>query len=256
MRYGCGAATVSLIRTIFKDQLKKKTGLDEVILLDREITAVYSAQGEGWGHKSSGIIPVGKKDMPYRFLGAPGDGWGGTVVKSAREAVFEVERSVARPGMRILVTETTGQHAGLLEVTPSFGLEEIELDALAKNVVDLIASNCQPARVSALAIFCIGGSARHGVTRRPVKLTEAVHQGLVTVTIGSAPVWLYLGGGINVACNVEDIPPGGVASLPSPCLVVPIEYTMELSIYKAIGGHIRHIRKLEEVLKERDFEEI
>jgi len=42
--------------------------------------------------------------------------------------------------------------------------------------VDMIASNCQPSRVSAVFVGGSGGSARAGITKIPVKLNQAIHQ--------------------------------------------------------------------------------
>lgn len=248
MRIGCGSATTAMFAPYFKEIA------DEVIILDPEITGLFSEHqaGRAVGMSWSGVVPVGRKSTIGRYFGEAGPGLGGTKITSPREAIASIDLAVARPGMRILVTDTTGSTRAMFRLLPGGELEEIELDPKAKAVLDMIRDNCEPARVSAIYVAGLGGSSRSGVVRYPIKLTDAVHRGLVRITMGGAPVWLLPGGGITVAVDLELLPPGAITWVPTPATVAPVEYTMPREVYEAIEGHLGHIRRLEDVLRERE----
>ncbi|MBC7347623.1 MAG: 4Fe-4S binding protein [Clostridia bacterium] len=248
MRIGCGSATTAMFAPLFKEIA------DEVIILDPEITGLFSEHqaGRAVGMTWSGVVPVGRKSTIGRYFGEAGPGLGGTKITRAREAIAAIDPEVARPGMRILVTDTTGSTRAMFRLLPGGELEEIELDTKAQAVLDLIRENCEPARVSALYVAGLGGSSRAGVVRYPIKLTEAVHRGLVRLTMGGAPVWLFPGGGITVAVDLEKLPPGAITWVPTPATVAPVEYTMPREVYAAIEGHLGQVRRLEDVLQERE----
>jgi hypothetical protein len=105
-------------------------------------------------------------------------------------------------------------------------------------------------RVSAIFAAGVGGSARAGVTKNPIKLTKAVHEGKVSVTIGGAKPFIFPGGGINFLVDVEQIKYGSVYVSPTPSFILPVEYTMSLDTFKSIGGHIDAVKPIEDVLKE------
>ncbi|MGB9627055.1 MAG: 6-hydroxynicotinate reductase, partial [Thermodesulfobacteriota bacterium] len=120
----------------------------------------------------------------------------------------------------------------------------------AKRAIEMMASNCQPSRVSAVFIGGSGGSARAGVTKIPIKLNQAIHQNRAKLTVGGAPTYILPGGGITFLVDVEKVMVRAFAYVPTPATVVPLEYTMRLDEYLEIGGHQESIRKLEDVLKE------
>jgi len=248
MRVGCGSATAAMFAPYFREIA------DEVIILDPEITGLFSEHqaGRAVGMTWSGVVPVGRKSTIGRYFGEAGLGLGGTKVASAREAIASVDLTVAKPGMRVLVTDTTGSARAMFRLLPNGELEEIELDPKATAVLDMIRDNCEPARVSAMYVAGLGGSSRAGVVRYPIKLTDAVHRGLVRITMGGAPVWLLPGGGITVVVDMELLPPGALTWVPTPATVAPVEYTMPREVYEAVEGHLTHIRRLEEVLRERE----
>ncbi|HPP07104.1 MAG TPA: hypothetical protein PLW88_07005, partial [Syntrophorhabdaceae bacterium] len=95
----------------------------------------------------------------------------------------------------------------------------------------------------------VGGSARAGVTKNPIKLTKAVHEGKVKVTIGGARPFIFPGGGINFIVDYEKIKYGSIYLSPTPSFIVPVEYTMTMDTFKEIGGHIEAIKPVEDVLK-------
>jgi len=104
-------------------------------------------------------------------------------------------------------------------------------------VIDELAGTCQESRVSALYCGGSGGSARAGVAKYPIRLTRAVHAMKARLTVGGAPVFVLPGGGINFMVDVEKVMPGAFTWVPTPATVCPIEYTMTLEDYRAMGGH-------------------
>jgi len=239
MRVGCGSATIGM----FARQLAR--AVDEAIILDHHVVGLLSEHiaGEEVGLKWSGVVPNARKSTRGRYFGEHGNGWGGTNIDNPKDAILKVDMSVASPGIRVLVTETTGQSAALFTVAPGGALEEIPLTGEVIEVVDLIKSNCEDARVSAVYTGGTGGSARAGVSNYPIKLTRAVHEGEASLTIGGAPVFIYPGGGINFLVDVEKIVPNAFTWIPTPATVAPVEYTMTLDKYREIGGHIEKITK-------------
>lgn len=233
MRVGCGSATIGM----FARRLAE--AVDEAIILDHHVVGLLSEHraGEEVGLKWSGVVPNARKSTRGRYFGERGGGWGGTSIENPRDAIQRVDMSVASPGIKILVTETTGQKAALFTVTAGGQVEEIPLTLKAVEMVDLIKSNCEDARVSAVYAGGTGGSARAGVANYPIKLTRAVHQGEANLTIGGAPAFILPGGGINFRVDIEKVVPGAFTWVPTPATVAPVEYTMTLEKYRDIGGH-------------------
>jgi hypothetical protein len=94
-----------------------------------------------------------------------------------------------------------------------------------------------------------GGSLRAGVTENPVRLTRSVKDLITRVTCGGAPVYVWPGGGITVMVDVLAMPDKSFGYVPTPALVLPIEFTLPLAQYAAIGGHMDHVKTLEQVLE-------
>jgi hypothetical protein len=94
-----------------------------------------------------------------------------------------------------------------------------------------------------------GGSLRAGVTDNPVRLTRSIKNALVNVTCGGAPAYVWPGGGITVMADVLRMPDRSFGTVPTPAIVAPIEFSMRLADYEALGGHMDHVRSLDDVLK-------
>ncbi len=114
--------------------------------------------------------------------------------------------------------------------------------------------NCEPALATVLFVAGAGGSLRAGATRNPVHLTRAVGGGLVRVTLGGAPAYVYPGGGITVMVDVAAMPDGAFGHVPTPALVAPalvapMEFTMTVETYAASGGHLEAIVPIAEVIE-------
>lgn len=245
MRVGCGSATIGMFAASLKEVV------DEAIILDHHVVGLLSEHlaGEVVGMNWSGVVPNARKSTRGRYFGEHGKGWGGTNIENPKDAIQSVDMSIAKPGIKILVTETTGQNAALFQVEADGYVKEIPMTSEVKAAVDHIAANCENARVSALYVGGTGGSARAGVAVNPIKVTQAVHHGDAKMTVGGAEAFVLPGGGINFMVDVEKVVPKAFTWVPTPATVAPVEYTMPLSKYKDIGGHIQAIKKLDELKK-------
>ena len=65
--------------------------------------------GKAIGMRYSGVVPYGRKSTAGRYFSKPGHGWGGTEITDPRDAIKSIDMNIAKAGMKILVTETTGQ---------------------------------------------------------------------------------------------------------------------------------------------------
>ena len=101
-----------------------------------------------------------------------------------------------------------------------------------------------------------GGSLRAGVTVNPVRLTRSVRSRLTRVTCGGAPVYVWPGGGITLMVDVGEMPENSFGYVPTPALVAPIEFTLPLDDYVALGGYGDRVRPLADVLKENDVRSV
>ncbi len=254
MRFGCGGATLNLLGRFFKGVA------DEIIVIDYAYTGLYSELPfvrRDLQIPPSGIELTYRRNTPGRYYGETGEGWGQSNVKDPRDLIRVIDPKTLRIGMTILVTEPTGQQAKMFQHTGEGKFEEMELTAEAREAIQVLATNVEKSAVSALYIGGAGGSARGGVTRNPLKLTQAFKDRKANLTVGGASTFSLPGGGITFAVNVEEVLPGSFSWVPSPAVVAPIEYTMTLQDYLAIGGHQECIRPLREVLEEnrrRPFE--
>ncbi len=238
MRVGCGSATMGLFAPLFLE------AADEVIVLDSHLTSLMSehAAGRFVGARPTGVKLRFQMSTPGRYFGDHGRGWGGTSIMDPRDVISDIDRSVAWPGMRIFITETTGLRGAMFELQDDGSLREIPLNDSAQRVMEVISSNCEPSRVSALYMGGTGGSARAGVVKHPIKLTQAIHSAKANLTIGGAPAFVMPGGGINFMVDVERVKQGAFSWTPTPATICPIEYTMELHDYHEMGGHIEAMK--------------
>jgi NAD-dependent dihydropyrimidine dehydrogenase PreA subunit len=241
MRVGCGSATMGLFAPLLEQ------AADEVIVLDSHLTGLMSEHvaGRFVGAKPSGVKLKFRQSTPGRYFGDHGKGLGGTSIIDPLDIIADIDRKVARVGMRILVTETTGQNAWLFEVQDDWSFKEIPLTASCRNALNVISLSCEPSLVSALYMGGAGGSARAGVVLYPIKLTRAVHQGRASLTVGGAPTFILPGGGINFMVDVQRVKGNFFYWTPTPATICPIEYTMELKDYLEMGGHVEAMRPYE-----------
>ncbi|MDR1487458.1 MAG: 4Fe-4S binding protein [Deltaproteobacteria bacterium] len=240
MKVGCGSAVIGMFASILVE------AADEVLVLDSHVTGQLSRHVAGLavGAKPSGVELVFPMSTPGRHFGDHGPGWGGTSITDPASLVKRVDLKIARPGRTVLITDTTGLNGAMYKVTSDGRLAPIELTKKAKNALRAITENCEPSLVSAIYTGGSGGSARIGVCRSPLKMTRAVHQNKVVVTIGGASAYVLPGGGINFLVDVGQVKPGSFYWTPTPATICPLEYTMELKDYQEMGGHLEAIKPL------------
>jgi hypothetical protein len=77
-----------------------------------------------------------------------------------------------------------------------------------------------------------------------------VRDQLTRVTSGGAPVYVWPGGGITYMVDVTLMPERSFGYVPTPAIVGPIEFTLRLDDYRALGGHVEQVRPLAEVAGE------
>ena len=246
MRVGCGSATIG----IFAPQWLAHC--DEVIVVDDHITGVLTEHQAGrfLGMRPGGIRVRGRKSTPGRYfkVAEPGLGWGGTDISDPLSIIEKIDPKTAWPGMRLLMVSTTGEDAEWFVLNNELKPEKQDMPAAVREVVDRIAENCEPALCSVLFVGGAGGSLRAGVTTNPVRLTRSVKSLITRVTCGGAPVYVWPGGGITVMVDVLRMPDRSFGYVPTPALVLPIEFTLPLADYAAMGGHMDHVVPLETVL--------
>jgi 6-hydroxynicotinate reductase len=242
MRVGCGSATIGM----FAKQWEGK--VDDVVVVDDHITGVLSEHQAGklLGIPDTGLKMKGRRSTPGRYfqVAEPGTGWGGTNIADPLSILGPFDAKVAWPGLRLLMVSTTGEHFGYFELDEVLRPVERDLPVDLAVSVERIRENCEPALSTILFMGGAGGSLRSGVTENPVRLTRSVKDALTTVTCGGAPVFVWPGGGITFMVDVTRVPENAFGYVPTPALVAPIEFSLRLSDYAALGGHMDFVRPL------------
>ena len=146
------------------------------------------------------------------------------------------------------MVSTTGEHAAWYVLDESLRPQAAPLPDAVQQVVQRIGENCEPSITKVLFLGGAGGSLRAGVSENPVLLTRAIKNALVNVTCGGAPAYVWPGGGITVMVDVGRMPDHSFGTVPTPAIVAPIEFSMRLADYRELGGHMDHVRSLQEVL--------
>ena len=246
MRVGCGSATIGM----FARQWFGK--VDEVVVVDDHITGVLSEHQAGklLGARDTGIRMKGRRSTPGRYfhVAEPGTGWGGAAISDPLEIVTGFNPKVAWPGLTMLMISTTGEQHAFYRLDETLRPVEEALPEALRESVGRVSENCEPALCSVLFMAGAGGSLRAGVTENPVRLTRSVRAALTTVTAGGAPVYVWPGGGITFMVDVSLLPKNAFGYVPTPALVAPIEFTMRLEDFAALGGYVEDVRPLAEVL--------
>lgn len=246
MRVGCGSATIGMFARQWFGHV------DEVVVVDDHITGVLSEHQAGryLDIPPTGIKIKGRRSTPGRYFNVaePGTGWGGTNLQDPLRILDVFDPAVARPGLTLLMVGTTGEHHAYFVLDEDLRPVERELPADLELSVARIRENCEPAMTSVLFMAGAGGSLRAGATENPVALTRAIKNSLTKVTCGGAPTYVWPGGGITFMVDVTRVPPGAFGYVPTPAIVAPLEFTMRLEDYAALGGHMDAVVALEDVL--------
>ncbi len=249
MRVGCGSATIGMFAPAWARQV------DEVVVVDDHITGVLSEHeaGKFLGVPPSGIYMRGRRSTPGRYfrVAEPGAGWGGTDITDPLSILGPFSPKQARPGLTMLMVSTTGEDAAYFILDDALRPVPADMPEPLAETVALIRENCEPALCSVIFMAGAGGSLRAGVTRNPVRLTRSVKETLTRVTSGGAPVWVWPGGGITFMVDVTRMPEHAFGYVPTPALVAPIEFTLRLDDYAALGGHLDSILRAPDLAAEQ-----
>ena len=250
MRVGCGSATIGMFA-------KQWFGhVDEVVVVDDHITGVLSEHQAGklLGVPETGIKLKGRRSTPGRYfrVAEPGTSWGGTNIADPLTILAAFDPKIAWPGLRLLMVSTTGEHFAYFQLDEALRPTQRDLPPKLQLSVERIRENCEPALCTVLFMAGAGGSLRAGVTENPVKLTRSVAGSLTRVTSGGAPVYIWPGGGITFMVDVSRMPENAFGYVPTPALVAPIEFTLKLADYSALGGYVDHVRPLASIHREHD----
>jgi len=249
MRVGCGSATIGMFA---KQWLGK---VDEVVVVDDHITGVLSEHQAGklLGVAATGIKMKGHRSTPGRYfrVAEPGTAWGGTNIDDPLSILQNFDPKTAWPKLRLLMVSTTGEHYAYFELDEALRPVEKDLPASLSESVARIKENCEPALCTVLFMGGAGGSLRAGVTENPVRLTHSVRDALTRVTCGGAPVYVWPGGGITFMVDVNRMPEHAFGYVPTPALVAPIEFTLKIADYAALGGYMDHVRSLDSIMDEK-----
>jgi hypothetical protein len=248
MRVGCGSATVGIFA-------KQWVGhVDEVIVVDDHITGVLTEHQSGrvLDMDQAGVRVRGRRSTPGRYfqVANPGLGWGGTDITDPLSIIQKIDAKVAWPGLRLLLTSTTGEDALYCILDEHLTPVPADMPAAVRAVVDRIGENCEASLCTVLFMAGAGGSLRAGVTENPVLLTRSVARGETRVTMGGAPVYVWPGGGITVMTDVTRMPKNAFGYVPTPAIVAPIEFTLPRALYEQLGGHGRDIVSIADIVRE------
>jgi hypothetical protein len=175
---------------------------------------------------------------------------GGTDISDPLSIIEKFDPAVAWPGMRLLMTSTTGEDSLYCELDEILKPVEMAIPKPLAMVVDRIGENCEPSLTTVLFMAGAGGSLRAGVTENPVHLTRSVRDRITRVTLGGAPTYVWPGGGITVMVDVTRMPDRAFGYVPTPAIVAPIEFTLSRDNFAALGGHIQEVTSLEAVAAE------
>jgi hypothetical protein len=248
MRVGCGSATVGIFARQWLGHV------DEVIVVDDHITGVLTEHQSGrvLDMPHAGIRVRGRRSTPGRYfqVANPGLGWGGTDITEPLSIIQRIDAKTAWPGLRLLMTSTTGEDALYCILDDQLVPRPAEMPAAVRAVVDRIGENCEPSLCTVLFMAGAGGSLRAGVTENPVLLTRSVAKGETRVTMGGAPVYVWPGGGITVMADVARLPRNAFGYVPTPAIVAPMEFTLPRALYERLGGHVADIVAVGDVIRE------
>jgi 6-hydroxynicotinate reductase len=251
MRVGCGSATIG----IFAQQWQGH--VDEVVVVDDHITGVLSEHqaGQCLNMPLSGLRLKGRRSTPGRYfqVAKPGNGWGGTDIDDPLSIIESWDRKHAKPGLRLLMVSTTGDHSAYFVLDDGLVPRSCEMPLAVSKVVERIGENCEPSLCTVLYVGGAGGSLRAGVTDNPIALTKRIKEKLVRVTCGGAPAYIWPGGGITVMVDVALMPDRSFGSVPTPAIVSPIEFTMHMRDYIELGGHASSVLSIKDAMSNAQY---
>ena len=148
MRVGCGSAAIGMFARQWQDLA------DEVVVVDDHITGVLTEHQAGklLGMAASGLRMGGRRSTPGRYfeVARPGRGWGGTDIADPLSILGAFDPAAARPGLRLLMVSTTGEHSAWFVLDDALRPVRHELPAAVADSVARVRENCEPALCSVL----------------------------------------------------------------------------------------------------------
>ncbi len=63
---------------------------------------------------------------------------------------------------------------------------------------------------------------------------------------------MWPGGGITIMADVSRMPANAFGYVPTPALVAPIEFSLKLPDYEALGGYMDHVRPLSSIHRDEE----
>ncbi len=254
MRIGCGTVGA----TTFTREMWGEKVVDEVITIDYDITSKMSAHttaGVRYGYPDSGITPVGRYSSQGRYFGIPGGGWGGSNVMEAIDAIADIDKSVAWPGLTLVITEPTFVRACYYELDENLEPVEKPIPEKVEKVLQWARDMCQPCNCIVSVVSGFGGGIRDVIVRNDsLAVNRGIDEGKLLYTINGQPVYRYPGGAINVEADVTYMPEDSFTWVPTPASVCPMEITCTREYYEQMGGYVEAITPIEEVMKNNKYE--
>ncbi len=243
--FGCGSS----VGKLFSRHLLQL--VDDCIMLDPGITGQMAYHHAAPGAKPSGITACGKMSTPGRYLVPSGDGWGGTFVTDPRQAIASVDKNVAWPGLRILVTETRAERAAYFVLDDDLEPVQRPLTEELKNLLVFMQGYCQEARTNVVYVGGAGGGVRGALhPDHSPEVVRAVMDGRIKLTAAGQKTCVMPGGNLIFSVDVGPMPAGCFAWVPTPATVVPIEFTMTRRTYDQVCGYPQAVKPMEAVLQE------
>src|SRR5512139_2669647 len=94
----------------------------------------------------------GRRSTPGRYfqVAEPGTGWGGTNITDPLSILGPFDPRHARPGLRLLMVSTTGEHYAYFELDDALRPVEKPLPEALVQSVERISENCEPALCTVL----------------------------------------------------------------------------------------------------------
>jgi NAD-dependent dihydropyrimidine dehydrogenase PreA subunit len=243
--FGCGSS----VGKLFSRHLLKL--VDDCIMLDPGITGQMAYHHAALGAKPTGIKAFGKLSTPGRYLVPSGDGWGGTCIENPRDAIVEIDKDVAWPGLRILVTDTRAERVAYFVLDENLEPVEQPLTKELQEFIDFMRTYCDRALANVLYVGGIGGGVRGALhPDHSPEVVKAIKNERIKLTAAGQETFIFPGGNLIFMADVAKMPENCFAWVPTPATVVPIEFTMTKATLTEICGYSDAVQPLEKVLEE------
>ena len=189
----------------------------------------------------------GRRSTPGRYfqVAEPGTAWGGTNIEDPLSILGPSIRRTAWPGLRLLMVSTTGEHSAYFELDDELRTRR---KRIARGVSRIRRAHSRKLRARALHRPFHGRRRRIAARRRHRKscqphtlCSRRAHSRHLRrcARVRLARRRHYLHGRRKPHARKR------FRLCPTPALVAPIEFTLKLADYAALGGYMDHVRPLE-----------